>query len=244
MIFQHEDLSFQILGVGRFPHKEGTFSVKERPYAALSYRLSGNARFEINGMQLCSERGSVAFIPAHTSYKVEYSGGESIVFHLLDCSYGIPETHTACDARRMEALFLHALKEWKETHSVLLAKANAYTALAQLDAETTIPADQTVLHCMKYIEAHYADPALTVETLCVLYHISRSSLQRKFKRFLDLSPKEYILKQRLTLALALLMRREGNVKEVALASGFSDEKYFSRAFRAAFGYSPREAYHL
>jgi AraC-like DNA-binding protein len=244
MIFQHEDLSFQILGVGRFPHNEGTFSVKERPYAAISFRLSGDAYFEIGEKRLSSTQGCVTFIPAHTPYKVEYSGGESIVFHLLDCNYTTPENHNTCDVRRMEALFLHALKEWKETHSVLLAKANAYTALAQLDAETTIPADQTVLRCIKYIEAHYADPALTVETLCTLCHISRSSLQRKFKHFLDLAPKEYILKQRLALALALLMRRECSVKEVALASGFSDEKYFSRAFRAAFGYSPREAYHL
>lgn len=244
MIFQHEDLTFQILAIGHFPHTKGVFRVKERPYAALSYRLSGSARFEINGTQLFSMTGSVAFIPAHMPYKVEYSGGESIVFHLLDCSYNTPESHNICDVRRMEALFLHALKEWKETHSVNLAKADVYTALAQLDAETTVPADQTVLYCMRYIEAHYTEPTLTVETLCALCHISRSSLQRKCKHFLGLTPKEYILKQRLKLALALLMRREGSVKEIALASGFSDEKYFSRAFRATFGYPPREIYHL
>ena len=244
MIFQYEDLTFQILGIGRFSHSSGSFLVKERPYAALSYRISGDACFEIAGKKLASPCGCITFIPAHMPYKVEYSGGDSLVFHLLDCNYATPESHTPCDVRRMEALFLQALKEWRKAHSINLAKADVYTVLAQLYTEANLPADQTVLYSTRYIEAHYTDPTLTVEALCTMCHISRSSLQRKFKHFLGLTPKEYIMKQRLKLALTLLMRREGSVKEVALASGFSDEKYFSRAFRAAFGYPPREVYHL
>lgn len=41
MIYNFEGLSFQILTVDRFSHKDGCFKVKERPYAALSFRLSG-----------------------------------------------------------------------------------------------------------------------------------------------------------------------------------------------------------
>ena len=244
MIFKHEELCFQILSIGFYPHKEGTFLVKERPYAAFSFRKSGEAHFEMGGRTFTSPSGSVTFIPAHTPYKVEYSGGESIVFHLLDCNYTHPEAHVVCEARRMEAVFTRALAEWKETHSVNLAKASVYSALALLDTETVLPADQTILYCTKYIEEHLFEPAFTVEKLCAACHTSRSSLQRKFKRFLGLAPKEYILKQRLNLALSLLMRGEGTVREIALSSGFSDEKYFSRAFHAAFGYPPRQAYHV
>ena len=244
MIFQHDELVFQILGVGLFPHQAGRFAVKERPYSALSFRLSGSARFEIEGKCFSVSEGDLTFIPAHTPYKVEYSGGDSIVFHLLDCNYGVPENHTVCDTRRMEALFKRALADWKASGSVNLAKANVYSALAQLDAERMRPTDDDVLRCIRYIETHYTDPSLTVNALCELCHISRSTLQRKCKRSLGASPGEYILKWRLSFALSLLMHGDASVKEVAHASGFSDEKYFSRAFRAAFGCSPREAYHV
>ena len=114
MIFKYDELSFQILSIGKFPHKRGIFSVKERPYAALSFRLCGDARFEIAEKRFTAETGSVTFIPAHTPYKVEYSSGESIVFHLLDCNYVTPECHAVFDTRRMEALFTRALTEWKD----------------------------------------------------------------------------------------------------------------------------------
>ena len=244
MIFQHDELSFQILGVGLFRHQPGLFSVKARPYSALSFRLAGSARFEIEGKCFSVSEGDLTFIPAHMPYKVEYSGGESIVFHLLDCNYGAAENHTVYDTRRMETLFHRALADWEAAASVNLAKANVYSALYQLDTEQKLPIDDDILLCIRHIETHYTDPSLTVDVLCKLCHISRSTLQRKCRRSLGTSPGEYILKRRLSFALSLLMHGEPSVKAVAHASGFSDEKYFSRAFRTAFGYSPREAYHL
>ena len=244
MVFQYNELSFQILNVGKFPHKKGLFHIKARPYAALSFRLCGEGHFEIAGKQFLAVAGSVVFIPAHTPYKVEYSGGESIVFHLLDCNYAVPECHTMFDTRKVEALFAHALFEWEETYSVNRTKANVYSVLAQLDAETSLPTDETVLQCMHYIEQHYTEPTLSVEQLCAVCHVSRSALQRKYKQAMGVAPKEYITKRRLTLALSLLMQKKGSVKEIAHMTGFSDEKYFSRIFRATFGYPPSQVYHL
>lgn len=244
MIFQYNELSFQILTVGKFPHEKGLFHVKARPYAALSFRLCGEGRFEIAGKQFFAVAGSVVFIPAHTPYKVEYSGGESIVFHLLDCNYEVPECHTMFDTRKVETLFAHALFEWEGTYSVNRTKANVYSVLAQLNAEASLPADETVSRCMHYIERHYTEPTLSVEQLCAVCHVSRSALQRKYKQAMGVAPKEYITKRRLTLALSLLMQKKGSVKEIAHMTGFSDEKYFSRIFHATFGYPPSQAYHL
>ena len=244
MIFQYNEFSFQILNVGKFPHQKGVFHVKARPYAALSFRLCGEGCFEIAGKKFAAEAKSVVFIPAHTPYKVEYSGGESVVFHLLDCNYNTPECHTMFDTRKTEALFIHALLEWEETHSVNRAKASVYSVLAQLDSESALPSDKTVLCCIHYIERHYTESTLSVEQLCEVCHVSRSALQRKYKQAMGIAPKEYIMKRRLALALTLLMQKKGTVKEIAHMTGFSDEKYFSRIFRATFGYPPSQAYHL
>ena len=41
MIYNFDELAFQVLTVDRFYHHKGTYSVKARPYAALSFRVSG-----------------------------------------------------------------------------------------------------------------------------------------------------------------------------------------------------------
>ena len=45
MIYDFDELSFQILGVLRIDHPKGFFKVKGRQYAALAYRVSGTAEF-------------------------------------------------------------------------------------------------------------------------------------------------------------------------------------------------------
>ena len=76
MIYNFDELTFQVLSIARFKHKNGFASVNSRPYAALSFRESGVGRFEINGERIVTEPGDVLFIPADTEYKVEYSSSE------------------------------------------------------------------------------------------------------------------------------------------------------------------------
>ena len=70
MIYNYDDLTFQILSVGRFTHKDGVFLVKPRPYAALSFRVSGTGSFEIGDKSFTTRQGDVMFLPADTPYKV------------------------------------------------------------------------------------------------------------------------------------------------------------------------------
>jgi len=87
VIYNYDNLSFQILGVYPFFHKKGVFEVKARSHAALSFRVSGTGNFEIGTKRLVSKPGDVLFLPADTPYKVEYSVSTSIVVHLSHCNY-------------------------------------------------------------------------------------------------------------------------------------------------------------
>ena len=55
MIYNFQKLSFQLLTVDRFFHREGFFEVKARPYAALSFRVSGTGTFEIGNTRLITK---------------------------------------------------------------------------------------------------------------------------------------------------------------------------------------------
>lgn len=70
--------------------------------------------------------------------------------------------------------------------------------------------------------------------------MSSSHFFRSFKKVYGLSPYQYHQKRRLERAASLLRTRKMNATEVAFECGFPDLPSFSKAFKKAFGQSPRE----
>lgn len=241
MLLDFENLTLQILAVFKCTHHAGFFEVKSRPYAALSLRLKGTGVFRIGEKQLISKPGDVLYIPADTSYEVEYSVNESIVVHLSSCNYSVPEVIHTENRSAVEAHFLRLLDAWQNKSSVHLAKSCVYGLLDMLANERAPLAENTLLvHCTRYIENHFREPETNVEAICKHTYISRSTLQRIFSQRFGISPQRYLTKMRLDYALKLLAEGQPTVKEVALACGFADEKYFSVVFKKAYGRSPSQ----
>ena len=222
-----------------FLHKKGIFEVKARPYAALSFRVNGTGAFEIGNTRLISKPGDVLFLPANTPYKVEYSVGESIVVHFEHCNYF--EAENVCLENRLEIAtrFQRLLEAWNQQHSVNQAKSIIYDILEKManDQKTSI-SDTAVANCVCYMDEHFCDPKLDIETVCGVAFISVSSLQRAFAKYFEMSPKQYLIQLRMNRALELLTENELSVKEISFVCGFTDEKYFSRAFKKKYGYPP------
>ena len=239
MIYNDEKLSFQVLTVDRFNQKSGCFSVKARPYAALSYRISGSGTFEIGGRRIFSSEGDLLFLPANTPYRVNYSGGEILFVHLMQCNYTDAENHRLENKAQVEAKFQTLLEEWRTQHSVNRAKSILYDILDKLaNAQKKTNEDTAYLACLRYMEEHFCDRSLSIQALCAEGFLSPSSLQRAFIRHTGLSPKQYLTKLRMNRALELLSENRLSVKQIAFFCGFTDEKYFSRAFQEKYGCPP------
>lgn len=90
----------------------------------------------------------------------------------------------------------------------------------------------------KSVEDNMDNPDFTVDTLCGLHNMSRSSFYNKLKALTGQSPADYIRLIRLKRATVLL--REGNhsIAEVAEMTGFCDSKYFREVFKKHFNVSP------
>lgn len=97
--------------------------------------------------------------------------------------------------------------------------------------------------CFATIQEHLDDATLSVEMLADLMNINRSHFQRKIKTLTGYSPSELIRTIRLEKALELLLKREGNITEIAYATGFTAQSYFTKCFSEHFGYPPSQALH-
>jgi AraC-like DNA-binding protein len=93
-----------------------------------------------------------------------------------------------------------------------------------------------------YIRQHLRDPELSLEQIAVGCGVSLRYLHRLFHDA-GSTGRQWIRDRRLRVAHDLLIQPDRNVSIAALAYrvGFSDHAQFSRAFRAKFGCSPREA---
>ncbi|MBQ8440743.1 MAG: AraC family transcriptional regulator [Clostridia bacterium] len=242
MIYNFEELTFGVLIVDRFHHREGLFLVESRPFAAFSYRVSGTGVFEVGNKRVISRPGDILFLPANMPYRVDYSVGESIVVHFTHCNYMELE-NIRCDNAAIELYFQRLLEIWNERRSVNGAKAVIYEILEALESHQKLAMENTVFSdCVRCMETGFQDPTLDVQAVCDRFFISASGLQRAFSACFGVSPKQYLTRLRMNRALELLAQGRLSVKEIAFACGFADEKYFSRAFKKKYGHPPSHFY--
>ena len=231
--------NIQILTIFKTSHKAGIFKVKSRPFAALSFRLSGTGVFCINGKKLISNPGDLLYIPADASYEVEYSVSEMIVVHLLECNYSEPLVFFAQDQKAVQVQMVRLLEEWAQPCSSYRAKAHIYHLLDTVVSNPEPPSERDLFgRCVQYMKEHFDEADMNIERLCKQMFVSRSTLQRMFSDRLGSSPHQYLMKLRVEHSLVLLANGQLTVKEVSHACGFLDEKYFSVAFKKMYGYSP------
>ena len=90
----------------------------------------------------------------------------------------------------------------------------------------------------RYILDHLGEE-LTIDRLAGAFFLSRYYLMHRFKEVYGCSVHQYIRQKRLQRA-AEAIRRDVPVLKAAEDAGFGDYSVFLRAFRAAYGKSPRE----
>ena len=96
-----------------------------------------------------------------------------------------------------------------------------------------------LLSIVRAMEENLEEP-LSLNELAGIGGISRRQLERLFRNLLGDTPSSYYLKLRLRHARHLLEHTSLSILDVSLASGFLSAPYFSRAYRAYFGKSPRD----
>lgn len=96
----------------------------------------------------------------------------------------------------------------------------------------------------EYITRNLTDPdKVHIAALATLFRMSRSSLERIFKKHFGLSIGDFVHDTRLGMAFELLRSGKKNIQEAAESVGYDYVSSFSREFKKKYGYAPKEVKH-
>lgn len=91
----------------------------------------------------------------------------------------------------------------------------------------------------EHIRMHYAE-RMTLARAAGMVHMSPAQFMKTFKGLAGMTLIAYVNHVRLANAVALLRETGKTIAEIASEVGFSDQSYFDRRFKLAFGQSPME----
>lgn len=98
---------------------------------------------------------------------------------------------------------------------------------------------KTLSDILEWIENNITSN-VTIEHLTNMSGYSRRFIHNLFKKYLDVSPGQYIRQRKLCMAANLLKLTSQTANKIALDLGFSSEQSFSREFKKNFGVPPKQ----
>ncbi|HAE62880.1 MAG TPA: hypothetical protein DCG38_11215 [Eubacteriaceae bacterium] len=96
-----------------------------------------------------------------------------------------------------------------------------------------------IIKAINYLELHFTDN-IKAEEVADEIGMSRSYFSINFKKFTGNTFHEYVKRERMRVAVSLLIKSDKNITDIAKESGFEDINYFNRVFREEMKCSPTE----
>lgn len=99
--------------------------------------------------------------------------------------------------------------------------------------------DSKIADIYNYINIHYSE-RITLEDICFLFGMNKTSLCRKFKEEYGITVLNYIIKLKIDEAKVYIREQQFSITEISEKLGFSSIHYFCRLFKKQTGFSPKE----
>lgn len=104
--------------------------------------------------------------------------------------------------------------------------------------EEKIVKKDNIENAIKYIKANYKKE-MNLTYICSLSFLSLFHFIREFKKYVGLSPFEFIIQLRIKEAQRLLLK-SNKIAEIAIEAGFYDQSHFTKYFQKYVGISPKK----
>ncbi len=234
-------------------HSKFVYIDTPRPDNGLTLILCREARFTLeNGKILIAERNSIVFIPEGCRYSVEFFLDETDVppaslllnFSLCDLSGTRltvgeePEILYTDSNGYYKQKFDVAVTDYK-AQKMLSCKSRLLNLLHHLilNLQTQSDADDSIQPILDYIDSNL-EKNLAIADISKHFAISESSLRRKFRNHLKISPIEYINQSKVEKVKELLNTSEITLEDICEQLGLYDTSHLYKLFRRYTGTTP------
>ncbi len=242
---------FQINSCGVQDSKNGYSVLREN--GRVDYHLllieSGECHAEYDGKNYILKTGDFIFYPPRMKHLYTFSPScislwchftgndieEILAEYELSCGVFL------CDPKKhIFDCFYEFIRRFHKPSQQLLANSSLMELLYYISPKYMVEEnidDNRISEVINFIKINYSKE-LTVEILAKIAGYSASRFDRIFKESVKCTPIQYLNDVRLRAAAEMLKTSTRSVSEIAIACGFNDPLYFSRAFNKKFKTPP------
>lgn len=109
----------------------------------------------------------------------------------------------------------------------------------EIQKRSSIPEPASIKTMKKFINEHFREN-LTLENIAASAFLSTSYASRLFKKHMNVSIMDYLLRIRMDEAKKMLRETTLSIDEIASRTGYADSSYFTKVFRKAMGMTPSQ----
>ena len=221
-------------------------------YVELFFHISGKCSFILNGELITLSAGDVVISQPNEVHMCIFENAGEYEHYCVWIDLGTQSEHSDFTQFFSSNSFLSFSQKSSEqicerletlcnSKSTLEATASLLQLLLLLQKNNLSQNSEPILptefrEVLEDINRNFSD-IRSISNICASHFVSPATLNRWFRRYLHVTPHEYIEAKRLSYA-AKLLSVGTNVSETSSAVGFSDCSYFIRAFKRKFGITP------
>ncbi|MBP3599974.1 MAG: AraC family transcriptional regulator [Clostridia bacterium] len=252
--------AFNVLMCGS-SYCDGTYKINrpKSPICCIEYICKGRGYVTVDDVTFTASEGDIYLLPIgkdHFYYSDDKDPWEKLWFNISGKfvestleAYGIENIYHIknLDLKSLFKDFLSHAEKIKQTSSTKFnfnACAMDYLKIIQSIAtspelqEKHTPTDKAEL--LKNKIDTLTDFSLTFDEILNEFFYTKSHLIRLFKAKYGITPYDYLLEHKLSIAKLLLKNTAIGIAEIASRLGFANSHYFSNFFSKKVGMSPRE----
>ena len=230
-----------------------TYVRKNRPNYAFSLKLKGETIYVSKSKKYYSNSESLILLSKNSEYTyTSTEPGECIMIE-FDADLGYPDFGiqdfklSKKSQQEISKLFTYISNVWKnkKPNYMLKCKSIFYEILSEIKIED----DQSYTYkyfkkiiepSIDYMNTHYEDVDISLESLAQLSNISTIYFRKVFYKIYNTSPIKHLIKIRINKAKEFLRGDFISISDIATLTGFSSVYTFSKTFKKETGVSPTE----
>ena len=224
-----------------FSPKGRVVKIENRASFGLSFCIDGQITYSHNGNEIISDKNHAVILPQGQTYTLYGDKTGSFPVINFTCEESLCNTVLSIPIQNTETY----IKDFEKLRSMSLFDGNRaemmsvfYHILHSMSVQNS--SCNIIMPAIKYLENNYHNPNLTNAKLAEQCKISEIYFRRLFKRYCNMTPRQFLIDFRISKSKQLLSEGALKINAVAAKCGFSNQYHFDRVFKERTGLTPTE----